>query len=76
VGGTLFVNAGAQDYRLQLASPAIDYVPPTAGPAARHMPRVVDLLPIVDEFGPQDAGAYERQSVCGDDTIFCGGFEP
>lgn len=75
VADPLFVDAAAQDYRLQLASPALDYAPSSDDPAAGHLPRVVDLLPVTDEFGPQDAGAYERQTSCGDDTIFCSGFE-
>lgn len=70
-----FVDAAANDFRLRIDSPALDYAPATLDPAAGHQVRVVDLPAIANEFGAQDAGAYERQDACGDDTVFCNGFE-
>lgn len=78
----LFVAPASSDYRLRLNSPAIDFAPPLTDPpgyliaaTADNLPRIVDLAPVTNVFGPQDLGAYERQFACADDTMFCNGFE-
>lgn len=78
-----FVDAGQNNFRLRLDSPAIDYAPPLTDTQGNlyaegtrdHTPRVVDLASVSDEFGSQDLGAFERQFTCSNDTIFCHGFE-
>jgi hypothetical protein len=73
----VFVNAAAGDFHLRLDSPAIDFASPSTDATADHLPRRVDL-PVANEFGDQDLGAYERQDGCADgsDKVFCNGFEP
>jgi len=70
-----FADAAAHDYGLNLSSPAIDFAPASADPTADHDARVVDLAPVANQYGAQDLGAYERQSACAADTIFCSGFD-
>ena len=53
------------DFHLHASSPAIDYAPTSTDPEADDLPRVVNLALVPDTggFGPQDLGAYERQSI-------------
>ena len=70
VGDPLFNNAAAGNFRLRLASPAIDYAVAQAANSTRDIgPRVLDDPTIVNEFGAHDLGAYEI------DQIFADGFE-
>ncbi|MEO5558989.1 MAG: ECF-type sigma factor [Dokdonella sp.] len=75
VADPLFVDPATQDFHLQLASPAVDFLAPTGNQTADHLPRLRDLASVANEFGAQDLGAYERQFDCADDTVFCNGFE-
>jgi len=70
VGDPLFNNAAAGNFRLRLASPAIDYAVAQAANSTRDIgPRVLDDPTIFNEFGAHDLGAYEI------DQIFVDGFE-
>lgn len=76
VADPLFVDEANGDLHLDPASPAIDYAPGTNMPEADDQNRTVDLVDIENEFGPQDLGAYELQTLpAGDDTIFEDGFD-
>lgn len=70
-----FVDPANGDLRLAASSPALDFAPPANDPEADGLPRTVDLAGVANRFGPQDAGAHERQSLPGDDTIFADGFD-
>lgn len=75
-----FVDAANGEVHLQPSSPGLDYAPveddycPGIDTEADELQRVVDLTGVGNEFGPQDLGAYERQSTA-DDVIFADGFE-
>lgn len=71
-----FEDSASGDFHLQVGSPAIDFAPGAGDQEGDHMPRVIDLAPVANEFGAQDLGAFERQFVCAADTIYCNGFEP
>lgn len=62
-----FIDPAAGDYRLQAASPAIDFSGAALGDGfdLDGAPRGVDLARVADFNGPIDLGAYER-SVLGD----------
>ena len=75
IADPLFVDTANGDVHLSVESPAIDYAPASNDPEADDATRVVDLDEIEDEFGTQDAGAYEVQQVPLDDTIFADGFD-
>lgn len=65
VGDPLFVDPAIGDYRLQAASPAIDFAPTFGGTDLAGQPRGVDLA-IVSDVGVgtiNDLGAYERQAL-------------
>ena len=77
VADPLFVDPSANDFHLQLGSVAVDYATTIAGDnySADHLPRVVDLSDVTNEFGPRDVGAYERQNPFTGDAIFSNGFD-
>lgn len=59
-----FMDPENGDFHLHTSSPAIDYVPGDEGTDADDQPRSVNLALVPDDgFGPQDLGAYERQSI-------------
>lgn len=59
-----FVDPERGDFRLHASSPAIDFAPASGGLDIDGAPRSVNLALVPDDgFGPQDAGAYERQSI-------------
>jgi len=80
-GDPAFVDVAGGNYRLRLASPAIDFAPPVTGDDRDldGQPRDQDMPGVPNEFGVRDLGAYERQQGPGDcgagDTIFCDGFD-
>jgi predicted outer membrane repeat protein len=69
-GDPLFADAPGGNFRLHLASPALDYAVTQAANSTRDLgPRIVDDPTVTNEFGPHDLGAYEI------DSIFAYGFE-
>lgn len=58
-----FEDPGHGDYRPIAASPAVDYTPAITGTDIEGKPRDVDIFGYVSGFGPNDAGAYERQDT-------------
>ena len=70
VGDPRFVDPAAGNYRLQRASPALDFALAQPANSTRDIaPRVIDDPGVSNEFGPHDLGAYEI------DRIFAHGFE-
>jgi hypothetical protein len=70
IGDPLFVDATAGNYRLTIASPALDYATAQPANSTRDIgPRLIDDPTVPDEFGAHDLGAYEI------DLIFADGFE-
>jgi len=78
-GDPLFVDAANGNYRLRLASPAIDFAPPVVGDDRDldNLPRDQQTLCVPDRFGVRDLGAYERQPVPNEicDLIFRDNFQ-
>lgn len=70
----LFVDAAAGDLRLQPGSIAVDYAasPTSQLPDLDGRARPVDIVDVVNAFGPRDVGAYERANG---DQGFRNGFE-
>lgn len=59
-----FVDPGVADFRLTAASPAVDFSPATTGADVDADDRAHDVdLPVGDDFGPRDLGAYERPNL-------------
>jgi predicted outer membrane repeat protein len=60
-----FIDSAAGDYRLQAASPAVDYAPAVAGNDIDldALQRDRDIPVHVDKFGTRDLGAYERATA-------------
>ncbi|HEY6985996.1 MAG TPA: hypothetical protein VH375_07930 [Rhodanobacteraceae bacterium] len=59
-----FVDPELGDFHLHASSPAIDFAPSSGDPEADGAARSVNLALVPDDgFGPQDLGAYERQSI-------------
>lgn len=77
-GDPSFIDAANGNYRLRLASPAIDFAPPVVGDDRDldNLPRDQQTLCVPDRFGVRDLGAYERQPVPNEicDLIFKDGF--
>jgi hypothetical protein len=57
-----FNNPANGDFELRPESPAIDFAPEFGHFTRNHRPRPVDLPSIPNRFGPEDLGAYERQT--------------
>lgn len=79
LGQPHFVDAASGDYHLMPTSEGVDFAPAHGGVDLDGEARAVNL-PIPDQFGPMDLGAYEIQlgtvlACAGTDTIFCNGFE-
>jgi hypothetical protein len=76
-GYPAFVDEANGNYRLQTASPGVDFAPPVSGDDRDldGLPHDRDLPGVPNGYGDRDLGAYERQFVCAADTIFCDGFE-
>lgn len=56
----LFTDINSANFRLALASPAIDFATPAPLNSTRDGgPRVFDYDGTINEHGPQDLGAYE-----------------
>ncbi len=73
-GNPLFVDPANGNFRLQAASPAIDYAPAAVSAVTNDGgARVIDLPYVTNAWGPQDSGAYER--LLDSDVIFAHGFE-
>jgi len=64
-GSPRFVDPDHGDYTLQAASPAVDAAPSLAGADGdlNLQFRDIDLPVVVNNFGPRDIGAYERQAL-------------
>jgi hypothetical protein len=74
VGNPLFVDPANGNYRLQPASPALDYGPAAVSAVTNDGGlRVIDLPFATNAWGPQDSGAYER--LLDFDVIFVSGFD-
>ena len=59
-----FMDPERDDFHLHASSPAIDFAPSSGDPEADGVTRSVNLGLVPDDgFGPQDLGAYERQSI-------------
>jgi hypothetical protein len=77
IADPLFVNPQSDDFRLQFASPALDYLANQQGDWNRNITqnsRNIDLPNVNNVYGSQDAGAYEMLSVTAPE-IFKNGFE-
>jgi len=76
-----FVDSVNGDVHLQTTSPAIDRSPVGTDddtgpdPEADDAARAIDIMSVVDAFGPQDLGAYELQRPPPIDMIFADAFE-
>ncbi len=74
VGNPLFVDPANGNFRLQAASPALDYGPAAVSAVTSDGGvRVIDLPYVTNAWGPQDSGAYER--LLDSDVIFANGFD-
>jgi hypothetical protein len=59
-----FLDPERGDFHLHASSPAFDFAPTSGAVDVDGAPRSVNLALVPDDgFGPQDAGAYERQSI-------------
>lgn len=58
-----FVDPGRSDYRLQAASPAVDFASTGGGPDLVGNPRALDLPVKPNLMGSGDLGAYERPAL-------------
>lgn len=58
-----FLDAGRSDYRLQAASPAVDFASTGGGPDLVGNPRALDLPVKPNRMGSGDLGAYERPAL-------------
>lgn len=58
-----FINPARGDYRLQAASPAVDFSGVDTGPDLEGIERGVDLPRVANLNGPGDLGAFERPEL-------------